>query len=419
MLISKPKDFKVKIIDSIMGSGKTSWAIQFMNGSSLNKRFIFITPFKKEIERVINSMEREFVQPEAIEGGRKIDSLKKLLIEGRDIVSTHALFLKMDDELIDLIDIQGYTLILDEVITVLEDVKISQDDLKLLLSAKSSKGEPVITVNRNGFVQWNDKEYKVGKFKRILDLANAGNLMIHNKTAMYWLFPLEVFKGFEEVYILTYLFEGQIQRYYFDLFKVSYKYYSVGNVEGNYELIEYIPLKEEQRDHLCKLIHIHYSKTTDKNDLNRIGKGRGPFSKSHLEKLVGTKSKRDIIKNNSYNFYRHKLKVPSDAVMWTTFKEFKPKLQPTGLKSQFVAVTAKATNDYADKSVCIYLANRFMNPVTKQFFTSRNVEVNEDLFALSELVQWVFRSRIRKGEEIYIYIPSERMRTLLEEYLRK
>lgn len=419
MLVSKPKSLKVNVVDSIMGSGKTSWAIQYMNESSLNKRFIFITPFKKEIDRVINSMEREFVQPEVIQAGRKIDSLKKLIKEGKDIVSTHALFLKMDDELIDLIEIQGYTLILDEVIKVVENVKISQDDLKLLLSAKNYNGDPVITVKSNGFVQWNDTEYRVGNFKKILDLANAGNLMIHNNTAMYWLFPIEVFSSFEEVYILTYLFHGQIQRYYFDLFEVTYDFYSVRKIDGSYKLIDYIPLENENRDHLSKLIHIHYSKITDKNDLNRIGKGRGPFSKSHLEKLVGTKSKRDIIKNNAYNYYRHKLKVPTEAVMWTTFKDLKQKLQPTGLKDQFVAVTAKATNDYADKSVCIYLANRFMNPVTKQFFTSRSIDVNEDLFALSELVQWIFRSRIRKGEDIHIYVPSERMRNILEKYLRK
>ncbi|CAG9612806.1 hypothetical protein BACCIP111899_01984 [Bacillus rhizoplanae] len=58
-----------------------------------------------------------------------------------------------------------------------------------------------------------------------------------------------------------------------------------------------------------------------------------------------------------------------------------------------------------------------MNPMIKRFFHSHDIKVNEDLFALSELLQWLFRSAIRNDEPIDVYIPSERMRTLLEMYL--
>lgn len=201
------------------------------------------------------------------------------------------------------------------------------------------------------------------------------------------------------------------------MFNLQYEFYSVTCSNGRYKLLDYIPLGEENRDHLKDLIRIYYSKKTDRIDLNKIGSGRNSFSKSHLNKLVGSKAQKKIIKQNAYNFYRHKTGVATDLVMWTTFKDYKQKIQPTGLKSQFVEVTSRATNDYAEKSVCIYLANRYMNPITKQFFASKNVTVNEDLFALSELLQWVFRSRVRKGQQIDIYIPSERMRSLLESYL--
>ncbi|TWI56084.1 hypothetical protein IQ10_01972 [Halalkalibacter nanhaiisediminis] len=417
MLCKNPTSTKINIIDSIMGSGKTSWAIQFMNEAPLFKRYIYITPFKTEIERVLNSMQREFVQPETTKGGTKLESLKKLIVEGRDIVSTHALFQRMEKELIELIEMQGYTLILDEVMNVLQDVKISQDDLKVLLSARDGDGKSIITIDSKGFVQWNDEDYAEGNFKNIRNLAKAGNLMIYKSTAMYWLFPVAAFKGFEEVYVMTYMFNGQLQRYYYDLFNLEYEFFSVIFTNGRYELIDYISLGEENRNHLKDLIHIYYSKQTDRVDLNKIGSGRHSFSKSHLNKLLGSKQHRKIIKDNAYNFYRHKMKVNTDLVMWTTFKDFKQKIQPIGLKKSFVEVTSRATNDYAEKCVCIYLANRYMNPITEQFFLSKGVTVNEDLFALSELLQWVFRSRVRKGQVIDIYIPSERMRNLLESYL--
>jgi hypothetical protein len=417
MLCQRSAGTKVNIIDSIMGSGKTSWAIQHMNEAPLSTRFIYITPFKSEIERVINSMQREFVQPETTKGGTKLESLKKLIGEGRDIVSTHALFQRMDRELIELIEMQGYILILDEVMNVLENIQLPQDDLKVLLSATNKEGKPIITVDLKGFVQWNDEDYDEGTFKDIRNLANAGNLMLYNNSAMYWLFPVSAFKAFEEVYVMTYMFNGQIQKYYYDLFQLKYEFFSVALTDNRYELVKYIALKDENKDNLKNLIRIYYSKPTDKNDLNKIGERLSSFSKNHLNKLVRSKLQRKIIKDYAYNFYRHKMKVNKDSVMWTTFKAHKDKIQPTGVKKSFVEVTSRATNDYADKSVCIYLANRYMNPVTKQFFQSKGVTVNENLFALSELLQWVFRSRIRKGQEINIYIPSKRMRNLLEDYL--
>lgn len=66
-----------------------------------------------------------------------------------------------------------------------------------------------------------------------------------------------------------------------------------------------------------------------------------------------------------------------------------------------------------------YLVNRFMNPIEKGFFQQYDVKVDEDTWALSELIQWVWRSSIRDldGKPIVIYIPSKRMRDLFKQYL--
>src|SRR4051794_35154992 len=109
-LVKKPTKTKINIIDSIMGSGKTSWAIQYMNGSPRYKKFIYITPFLSEVERVLKATDRDFKQPEPMEGRSKskLDNLKKLILDGQDIVSTHELFKRFDSKLIELIEVQGY-----------------------------------------------------------------------------------------------------------------------------------------------------------------------------------------------------------------------------------------------------------------------------------------------------------------------
>lgn len=417
MLCSKPTQTKINVIDSIMGSGKTSWAIQFMKNAPIYQKFIYITPFKGEVDRVISSVDRDFKQPVADDkSDTKLQNIKRLIAEGENIVSTHSLFKSIDSEVNDLLEMESYTLILDEVMNVIEQVDISKDDLKML-----SVNE-VIEVDNKGVVHWKQPNYKKGYFEKLRNLANSGNLMMYtdqsnNPISVYWTFPVDTFKCFEEIYILTYLFDGQIQRAYFDLFDQKYSYHSIIKEENEYKLAPYVSYKKEDRSHLKELIDIYYLSAKDKRDLNKMGNNSSHFSVSDLKKKTKSKDTKKAIKDNAYNFYYNKCKVPTDEVMWTTFKEFKDNLTPRGLKGHFVSVNARATNEYKHKSTCIYLANIYMNPLTSHFFTKQGVKVNIQLYALSELLQWLFRSRIRTGQPINLYIPSVRMRTLLEQYL--
>ena len=58
-----------------------------------------------------------------------------------------------------------------------------------------------------------------------------------------------------------------------------------------------------------------------------------------------------------------------------------------------------------------------MNVIDYRFFESRNIKINQDIWALGEMIQFIFRTQIRDGKPINIYIPSERMRNLLINWL--
>ena len=54
---------KIKIVDSIMGSGKSQMAIQMMN-EDVESDFIYITPYLDEIRRIKqNCTNRKFTEP--------------------------------------------------------------------------------------------------------------------------------------------------------------------------------------------------------------------------------------------------------------------------------------------------------------------------------------------------------------------
>lgn len=413
---------RLKIIDATCGKGKTSWAIQHMNESEISEKFIYITPFLTEVKRVKESVRtKKFHEPTKNEQNvTKLESFKHLLEKGENIVATHSLFLSIDEEIIKLISLQGYILILDEVMNVIEQVPIKQDDIKVLLQAKTDDNKPFINIKENGYVEWKNKKYNGDKFNHIKHLAYSNNLIIYNNIAMYWTFPVNTFKCFKDVYILTYMFYGQLQRYYFDLFNVKYRFYSVkfNNLTTKYELIPYIrPTKEMELQELKSRIRIYYKGEKDKKDLNSIGEERGAFSTTWIKRNINNKSILKMISDSGYNFYRNKCGSKSEKVMWTCVKDFEKNLGIPKAKKQFVEVTCRATNNYAERDTLIYFANRYMNPVTKQFFKSHGIKVDEDLWALSELIQWLFRSAIRLGNPVNLYIPSSRMRELLERYL--
>ena len=104
--------------------------------------------------------------------------------------------------------------------------------------------------------------------------------------------------------------------------------------------------------------------------------------------------------------------------MWTTFKDYKHKLKGKGYSNQFVSCNCRSTNEYIDCYNLAYCVNIYLHPAVTQFFRQRNIQIDEDLYALSEMIQWIWRSRIRKGENINIYIPSIRMRNLLNAWLK-
>ena len=52
-----------------------------------------------------------------------------------------------------------------------------------------------------------------------------------------------------------------------------------------------------------------------------------------------------------------------------------------------------------------------------KLLAQKESNMDQTLYALSEMVQFIWRSRIREGKEIVLYIPSKRMRELLKEWL--
>ena len=126
-----------------------------------------------------------------------------------------------------------------------------------------------------------------------------------------------------------------------------------------------------------------------------------------------------ILKKNIYNFFHNVRNTKSTDYIWTTFKEYQTILKGKGYTKGYLPCNCRATNEYRDRTSVAYLINRYLNPFIKNFFTMNHISVDENGYALSEMLQFIWRSAIRDGKEIWVYIPSIRMRNLLKQWIKQ
>lgn len=398
---------EIKIIDMPMGEGKTTGLINYMNNNPQNK-YLFITPFLDEIKRIRESCpELKFKEPD--DKYSKLSDLKKLISDGENIASTHALFSIVDDNVINLLYMNGYNLILDEVLEIIEPLEIAPKDLKLLISGE------VIKVAEDGRVSVIDNSYK-GKgcrFTREINAIKNQNVYLIDDTLLLCLFNFKAFSCFESVSILTYMFEGSLMKSYFDLYSLEYEYYHISDneiVKGKFDDSSF-------RTKVKSLINIYDGR------LNNVGQSKTSLC-TNWQKDGHKKEEHKILKNNIYNYFRNVVNSSAEYAMWSTVSGCNDNIKnyyapKSYTKGCFVPCNIRATNNYINKKDLVYAVNVFLNPFVVKYFARNNIKLDGDNYALSQILQWIWRSRIRNDEQINIYIPSKRMRDLLLEYLNK
>lgn len=404
----------IKIVDDIMGSGKSTWAINHINQNP-DKKFLCIVPLLSECERFKEKTDIDIIDPE--KWGSKWKNFRWLVENDKNIVTTHSLIKMMDLDMLELLKSKNYVLMIDECLDVLDTYKISKDDLKIIFNEK------LVSLDEDGFLVWNEerKPYKgvYGDIKRLCSFKSLMGFKKENSDELariiMWNFPVDFFKCFDESYIFTYLWEGSIQKFYFDIHGIKYEKYML---DYDRQLIPHCKeIEYEKRKNIVDLINIYDGK------FNKIGMKIGksnPLSKSWYEdKRKKNRSIFSQLKNNTENYFRTVTKTKSIDNMYTVFKPYCKYVKGEGYTKGFVSCNARGTNEFKNKKSLAYLINFFMSPDIKQFVEHYHIEFDDNLFSLSALLQWIWRSQIRDGKSIDLYIPSERMRELLKIWINE
>lgn len=384
-----------------MGSGKTSWAIQYMD-TNIDENILYVTPFLNETERIKSNVKNKTIRLPKNLGEGKSANLVDLFAGQGDIATTHELFKRITKECLDTISAGEYTLILDETLEAIQPyIPHSEDDITFL------RERDTIVVNEDGSLQWNDKDFTTS-YDEVKILAKSKCLFYVDDHILMWRFPPEIFEAFKKIYIMTYLFDGTILKYYFDLYDIKYDITSITKTGEIYELC---PYKKSDNSIFKNKIDIYQGRMN-----NNVSDTRTAFSSSWYGSSYN-KGKIVLVKRNLLNYFTNIAPTASEFRMWTTFKKAKEKLKGQGFAKRFVPYNQRATNEYQHKTTLAYCANLYLNPAIIHFFDKFDVKVDQDKYALSEMLQWIWRSNIRCGGNINLFIQSNRMRKLLIDWL--
>lgn len=407
----------IQVCDSIMGTGKSSAAITYMNEHPQDK-FIYITPYLEEATRIRESCpDKKFAEPSDKKPEyhfKKSEHTAALIKEGRNIATTHQAFKMYTEEMLDDIRRYGYRLIIDESVEVLEKYDCNAEDIQIAIDTGYIKEEDdAYTLIRD--------DYNGQVFRELFRFLKLRNLIKINSESdngkwehlFYWVMPPELITSFQDVFILTYLFKGQSLHHFLEIYQLPYEYIGIQkDKNGTFRFCDYPGYTPEYVTHLGDMIHIVGS-----DKLNNVGSDIHALSMSWFDKRDDDVER---LKKNIYNYANNIWRdIPANEKMWGTYKSCEYRIQGKGYTKSFVTFNTKATNAYRNRRYLMYLVNLFMNVGEKTFYQKHGVNVDEDAYALSIMVQWIWRSAIRDGDEIQLYIPSSRMRTLLINWIDK
>ncbi len=397
------KGVDITVIDAAMGSGKTTYIFDYINqclGSDPFKhKFLYVSPFLTEVGdgkitgRIHEACpEADFKSPLAIPSKR--ESLKFLLANGYNISCTHRLYEEMDLETAQLLNEQGYTVVIDEALAVIQSYEgLAKADLDVL--------KHHLKVDEKTYrVEWTSNDVSGAKYENVKRLCDEERL-VHFKGKMFiWELPPAILTASKKTIILTYLFRSSLLYSYFNKYSIPFTYADnksiglrgeaevIAEAKGLIELVDSPTVKKLGK---CSMTVTGYSKLT-------------PAGHKKIKTMVET-----VVRNS--------LKLKGPELIWTTFKEHENSLKGKGFTKSFVACSTRATNNYGERQGGVYLVDRYFNAFLNTYLENCGVAVDDDLYGLSEMLQWIWRLRIRNGQSIKLVIPSQRMRGLLTDWL--
>lgn len=395
----------VTIVDRPCGFGKTSKLLipQLAEGGP----YLVVVPLLSEVDRIIAEAAVPVEAPSDVQG-TKTDNLRGLLIDRLNIVTTHAMYSRLARLCREGL-LEGYRLVIDEVPSVIEVVSgplpKSWDEFYV--------GDGYVEVDPiDGRVsptaKWVDLKDGVSDSLNtdLFDLASSGRLHVTDRTFFLSVLPVELLSAGMAVTVYTYMTEASYLVAYLNKMGVSYE-------------IDVDPQEDERfRSRSARLITIRDIPSL--TDIKWSHTAQGKIRPAEARRIAG--AMKSIRQNKIPEVPLQDILVTTRKGLWTVDHQgsdrragaFSKGTRMTG--ANWVANTTRGTNYFIHCSHVFYLYDQHPNPGITGWLGIEG-RGHSEAYALSEMVQLVYRSRVRRGEPITLYVPCQRMRNIFTGWL--
>lgn len=409
----------IHILDYICGTGKSTWMLNKLKEIS-TPRFIYISCLLSEIEeRAQDELAHLDVCVPSDETTSKSEDVLEALRAGRNIAATHSLFLRFNKEAVRYMKEWNYILVIDEVLDFITPYrKYSSQDVKDLINLDQIS----VDEDNKGRVHVN-QEFE-GYYSELKDYSEKG--LVYASTDGFMVFnlqiPPDVIKAAKECYVLTYLYDSSEMQRFLTLHNIGYKHLEVQELKQRE-----LEIKQKLKENI-RLINIKAAdevlrslRSTRNNALSHNWwSTKKDKAEEYLKKVDNWLHNNNA---NQYNFFFTAPKEVFDKKGLATKKALglrylKMQVEKDGNEHDlWLASSTKATNDYAKRDLCLFLLNTYPNVGLQKYFEQYCTVLDNDRYALSELVQFLFRGCVRTGKPMDLYIGSPRMKEIYQKWI--
>ena len=446
---------EIKVIDYVMGTGKSTYLLKKLQKDS-SIRYIYVAPLSSEVEdRAKDELAATEVNIPSDKEGLKSEDMLHLLKAGKNIACTHELFKRLTEEHIKYITHWGYTMIIDEVVDFIKAFeKYNDDEINDLFD----EGKMFSDEENNGKISmtWDVREHN--HFAQLKAMCDVGMLYSskYPSNMLNIQIPPSVIEASKEVYLLTYMYETSTMCKFMQMHGFTY------TKEKILDLEEREKGKKAQIKSLLNIINLQAVDSLFKRQKDTWfsqswygSKGKTPNKENTLlmfkkidnylsnnpeyrssyffctpkrvsqwlltnstkedetnEEDEVIEAKNDLTKAK-LKYLRPRLKEPKK----TSCTEIETKNQKNSKYQMWLPSTTRATNIYKERTLCLFLMNIYPNWNVQKYLTDFHEPVDPDKYALSEMLQFIWRGCIRDNKPMDVYIVSSRMRRLLVEWL--
>lgn len=433
--MTNEKHLSMTFLDAPTGAGKTSAIVNLINStkgfvySKDRFRYIVVTPYKTEIERLKAATDYYLNSPEVERDGAdtKRKAILQLIKDKKSIVCTHSLFGLLTEEHFNAIKNTGlkWYLIIDEEISCINAIQgkatkydegriiqYSYQDINILQTTG------YISIDSNNKMMWHEKStttlgsHYEGVFSELREHLKLADIFQYG-SGLISVVKKSVWEYFSSIMVCGYRLKHSKLNAYCQLQQIKVEYAHIA--ENGKIVAGYLPLKPYGVS--CVNVYTSplaipcsYSKTFYNTKLKKNGSHHTEYFTNLCGKIKYFKDNlpKDVITSKKNLWY-----------FWTTYKDYEEyfKYRYTLKAKNFVPCNVKATNNYSSCRVALYLIDLYLPPNINNFLKSRGIELDTRELALSNLIQFIWRGSVRNIKintpidkySMYVFIASQQL----------